>query len=77
MKDRREMIGYSSPDYNMLIRLNAFEMLLRLDIISPEVIDNLLESGLHFNWRIHKPALEMLRELYRNNNYKILIGQPN
>lgn len=70
----REIIAYSSPDYHMLIRLNAFEMLLNLDLINAEVIDNLLEAGLHFNWRMHKPAREMLKELYQNINYKYLIN---
>jgi len=69
----KEIISYSSPKYNMLIRLNAFEMLMSLQIITDEVIRNMFEASLHFNWRMHKPARNYLQRLYLNKNYRALI----
>ncbi len=70
-----EIIRYAAPDYNMLIRLNAFEMLINLQIITPGVIDYLIDAAFHFNWRMHQPARKYLKQLYQNINYRILINE--
>jgi len=69
----KELINYTSPDYNMLVRLNAFDMLLNIQLINKTVINNLLDAGLHFNWRMHQPARSYLKKLSQNGHFRDLI----
>ena len=69
----KELIDYSSPRYNMLIRLNAFEMLMQIRLINPAVIDHLLDAAWHFNWRLHAPARRYLKTLYQDEDYRQII----
>ena len=69
----KELIAYSSPQYNMLIRLNAFEMLIQIQLINTDVIDHLLDAAWHFNWRLHAPARRYLKTLYQDERYRPLI----
>ncbi|HHB52083.1 MAG TPA: hypothetical protein ENK75_03430, partial [Saprospiraceae bacterium] len=69
-----ELINYASPDYNMLFRLNTFELLINLQIITPQVIKYLLDAGLHFNWRLHQPARGYLKHLYQTPAYQKMIN---
>jgi len=68
-----EIIAYSSPDFNMAIRLNAFPLLIQMQLITPEVIDNLLQASLHFNWRMHQPARRYLKQLINIPRYKDIV----
>ena len=68
-----ELLDYSSPRYNMQIRLKSFEMIIQLRLVNAEFIDNLLDAAFHFNWRLHKPARENLKRLYQVTEYKDLI----
>ena len=69
----KELIAYSSPHYNMLIRLNAFEMLMQIQLINADVIDHLLDAAWHFNWRLHTSARRYLKSLYQDENYRPII----
>jgi len=69
----KEMMAFASPDYNLAIRLNAFPLLIQLQLITPEVIDSLLQAAFHFNWHMHQPARRYLKELVRVPQYRNLI----
>ena len=70
----KELIGYSSPRYNMLIRLTAFEMIIQLRLVNRTFINNLFDASFHFNWRLHKPARIHLKKLYQVPDYRQLIN---
>ncbi len=71
----QEMVHYSSPEYNMLIRLNAFQTLMELHLVNEAVIQNLLQASLHFNWRLHRAARHYLKELYQIPLYQSIIDK--
>lgn len=69
----KELIAYSSPRYNMLIRLKSFEMIIQMRLINADFIDNLLDASFHFNWRLHQPARKYIKSLYHDPAYRDLI----
>ncbi len=69
----KELISYTSPQYNMETRMNAFETLKALDFFNLEALDNLMDASLHFNWRLHQPARKLLEELSHRPKYRSLI----
>lgn len=69
----KEIIEYTSPKYNMDVRLNAFYLLKSLHYFNEEIIDNLMNAALHFNWRFHSPARKILKEIYQDREYKSII----
>ncbi len=71
----KELVAYSSPKYNMLIRLNAFDMLMQIRLIDTEVIENIFDASFHFNWRLHQPARRYLKILYQDDRYRLLIDR--
>ena len=71
----KELVEYGSPDYNMLVRLNAFEMLIQMQIINADVIENLFDAALHFNWRLHQPARRYLKSIYQNKMFRPMIEE--
>jgi len=69
-----EIISYASPQYNMLVRLNAFEMIDALQLITPQSIDYVIDAAFHFNWRLHQPARQLLKKWAQNPEYKKIIN---
>ncbi len=69
----RELINYTSPSYNMQVRLNAFKMLMELKLINETVVQNLIQAAFHFNWRLHSIARQYLKTLYQLPAYRSFI----
>jgi len=69
----KEIISYASPQYNMLVRLNAFEMIDALQLITSQSIDYVTDAAFHFNWRLHQPARQLLKKWAQNPSFKNLI----
>ena len=71
----KELIEYTGNAYNMEVQITAFETLDSLEIITTEVIDNLIEASFYFNWHLHRPARALLVKWYQNPRYKTLMQQ--
>ncbi len=71
----QEIISYAAPSYNMAVRLNAFEMIDALQLITTQSINYVIDAAFHFNWRLHQPARQLLKKWSQNPEYKILISK--
>ncbi len=70
-----EITSYASNRYNMTVRLNAFEMIDALQLITPQSINNIIDATFHFNWRLHLPARQLLQKWLQNPEYQNIIQQ--
>ncbi len=70
-----ELIGYAGDAYNMDVRLTAFETLSSLQIITPKVIDNLIDASFYFNWHLHRSARVLLIKWAENPRFSSLVKQ--
>lgn len=57
----KELVGYTSPQYNYELRQNAFRYLLMLRSCAEECKENLERATKHHNWRMVKFAKEQLK----------------
>ena len=71
----KELIDYAAPRYNMQIRLNAFDLLNSLHIVTPQSVDYVIDAAFHFNWRLHKPARDLLQKWYKIPDLKKIISE--
>jgi aminopeptidase N len=70
-----ELIDYAAPRFNMQIRLNAFDLIDNLQIITPQSVDYVIDAAFHFNWRLHKPARDLIMKWFKIPEHKNVILQ--
>ncbi len=68
-----ELTNYTSKDYNMNVRLNAFYTLQQLNLYNQKSVSNLIQSCFYFNWHLHSKTRKILNNIYQNPAYKSLI----
>jgi aminopeptidase N len=71
----KELIDYSSRNYEFETRINAITALKRLNICNEEITENLLYGVLFWNFKLSQAATETLKYFAEQRKYKIIINQ--
>jgi hypothetical protein len=74
-KHLKELIDYSSRNYEFETRINAITALKRLNICNEEITENLLYGVLFWNFKLSQAATETLKYFAEQRKYKIIINQ--
>lgn len=67
------LISMTGPYYEFRTRTNAMAALKRLNVLTPELTQNLFDAILGFNGRLASPAIELLQYFKQQSQYKALI----
>ena len=70
-----ELSDYTSNRYEFETRMNAFDVLLRLNLINEKVISNSIDAFLHWNYKLSGAAFSYLNYYFKQNKSKKLILQ--
>ncbi|MEJ2114033.1 MAG: M1 family metallopeptidase [Flavobacteriaceae bacterium] len=57
----KELVNYTNSQYNVEIRMKAFQYLEAMNLCNEQCQENLKQASSHYNWRMVKFAKEMLR----------------
>ena len=68
----KELVSYSSVNYESSVRQNALENLLDLNSKDKEVLKNLVSATTHHKWQFVKYARDKIRNLITDESFKIL-----
>lgn len=71
----RELIAYSSPNFEAGTRQNALGTLINFELISPEVLKNLVNATTHHMWQFSKFGRESIRKLLKNTSQRTNLEQ--
>ena len=63
----------AGPYYEFRTRTNAMAALKRLNVLTPELCQNLFDAILGFNSRLASPAIDLIQYFKQQSNYKALI----
>lgn len=66
----KELIQYSSLDFEASTRQNALESLIGFQIINPEVLHNLVNATTHHLWQFSKFGRDNIRKLLKDPKYR-------
>lgn len=66
----KELIQYSSLDFEASTRQNALESLIGFQIITPEVLHNLVNATTHHLWQFSKYGRDNIRKLLKDPKYR-------
>jgi aminopeptidase N len=69
----RELTDYAGPHYEFETRINAFQMLKRLNYLDKPTASNLISGYLYWNYKVSNSAKEVLVYFYQQDRYKELI----
>ena len=67
------LISMAGPYYEFRTRTNAMAALKRLNVLTPELCQNLFDAILGFNSRLASPAIDLIQYFKQQSNYKALI----
>lgn len=67
------LISMTGPYYEFRTRTNAMAALKRLNVLTPELTQNLFDAILGFNSRLASPAIDLLQYFKQQSHYKALI----
>lgn len=67
----KELISYSSPEYEATIRQDALEKLIAFNIINDEVLQNLVKATTHHMWQFSKFGRDNIRKLLKNPTMRV------
>jgi aminopeptidase N len=67
------LISMTGPYYEFRTRTNAMAALKRLNVLTPELAQNLFDAILGFNSRLASPAIDLLQYFKQQSHYKALI----
>ncbi|WP_294818688.1 M1 family metallopeptidase [uncultured Flavobacterium sp.] len=65
-----ELLDYSSPKYESIVRQNALANLIYLDIPNTMVLKNLLNAAGHHKWQFVKFAKDNIRKMLKKQEYR-------
>lgn len=68
----KELVSYSSSNYESSIRQNALISLLTINPTDPMVLKNLVNATTHYKWQFSKYGRDKIRALLPNQNFRIL-----
>lgn len=69
----KELIRYSGTSYEFETRMNAIKALQRLNYLDAEVVQNLFEASLYWNFKLSDVAKSALKYFYKQTRYRNLI----
>ena len=58
-----ELVNYTNPQFNVEVRIKAFQYLEMLKLCNENCQKNLKQATSHHNWRMSKFAREMLEKI--------------
>ncbi len=67
-----ELVGYTAPSYETPIRQNAILNVLAINPKEITALKNLVNATTHYNWQFTKFGRDKIRELLRQEEYRIL-----
>ena len=67
------LISMTGPYYEFRTRTNAMAALKRLNVLTPELTQNIFDAILGFNTRLASPAIDLLQYFKQQSHYKALI----
>jgi aminopeptidase N len=68
-----ELINYAGPGYEFETRINAFNLLKKLNYLDQKSAYYLVDGYLYWNYKVSNAAKDVLMYFYQQNKYKILI----
>jgi hypothetical protein len=71
----RELTDYAGPHYEFETRINAFQLLKRLNYLDKTAASNLISGYLYWNYKVSNSAKEILIYFYQQDRYKELIDK--
>ncbi len=71
----RELTEYAGPHYEFETRMNAFQLLKRLNYLDKPAASNLISGYLYWNYKVSNAAKEVLLYFYQQDRYKELIDK--
>lgn len=71
----RELTDYSGPHYEFETRMNAFQLLKRLNYLDEKAAAHLIDGYLYWNYKVSNTARDVLVYFYQQNNYKEMIDK--
>ena len=69
----QELVEYASPRYEFETRINAFQLLKRLNYLDDKSAGYLLDGYLYWNYKVSNSAKEVLQYFYQQNRGKEII----
>jgi aminopeptidase N len=69
----RELLHYTSTNYDSNLQQNALNALLKLNLKTPEVLKSLVYATSSHRWQFVKFAKDHLRELLKQEEYKTIL----
>ena len=70
-----ELKSYTHPSYSFEVRRQAFDFLLKKNLIDEEVLVNLVNASVHHNWRFRNYARTLLdSEIAKENKKEMILG---
>jgi aminopeptidase N len=71
----RELTDYAGPNYEFETRINAFQLLKRLNYLDQPAVSNVINGYLYWNYKVSNAAKEILAYFYQQDRYKELIDK--
>lgn len=71
----RELIDYSSRNYEFETRINSITALKRLNICNEEIAENLFHAVLFWNFKLSQAATETLKYFNEQRKYRAIINK--
>jgi hypothetical protein len=71
----RELTDYTGPHYEFETRMNAFQLLKRLNYLDEKAAAYLIDGYLYWNYKVSNAARDVLVYFYQQNNYKDMIDK--
>jgi len=69
----RELTDYAGPHFEFETRMNAIQLLKRLNYLDKITASNLIDGYLYWNYKVSNAAKEVLVYFYQQNRYKEMI----
>jgi len=69
----REITEYAGPRYEFETRINAFNLLKRINYLDDKAAANLIDGYLYWNYKVSNAAKEVLVYFYQQNRYQFII----
>ncbi|NOX18891.1 MAG: M1 family metallopeptidase [Chlorobi bacterium] len=69
-----ELTDYASGSYDFEARMNSIAALQRLNILNDDILKNIVDSYLYWNYKLRNRAAEALKYFYKQNDYAKMIN---
>ncbi len=73
----RELTDYAGPNYEFETRINAFNLLKKLNYLDKKSASYLIDGYLYWNYKVSNAAKDVLAYFYQQDKYKNMIDLAN